>query len=210
MSRIGALVTGALLAAAPARAQLPSIYTGAAPLAVNAHVFGAYIPMSSHSAGGLAQLRLSFFPGVDFGFQGGLLRLDRDTGGRTALRLGTDIKIAIAKATPGHPLDFSLGGTIGVLNGDDYSLIALGPTALVSRTLRAGQTGEITPFAGLGLAFTSLNQSASDHTDFSVPLRIGSEFAVSPAARLVAEIEFRLGQDAGDDVGVTLGVNLPF
>jgi hypothetical protein len=210
MSRCGALLMGALLAAAPARAQLPSIYTGATPLAVNAHVFGAYIPMSSHSAGGLAQLRLSFFPGVDFGFQGGLLRLDRDKGGRTALRLGTDVKVAMARATPEQPLDFSVGGTLGVLNGDDYSQIALGPTALVSRTLHAGKAGEFTPFAGLGLAFTSLNQSANDHTDFSVPLRVGSEFAVSPAARLVAEIEFRLGQDTGDDVGVTLGANLPF
>lgn len=215
--RFGAAVLGALLLAAPARAQLPGTYSGAPTLAVNGHTFGAYVPLSRHSVGLLAQLRLSFFPGVDFGFQGGLDRLDRSSGSRTLVRLGTDVKVLVSSARPDFPYDFSLGGALGVMNGDHYGSLTLGPTAVMSRTWRAGQTGEIRPYAGLGLAFTSINDTrsapaipTSNRTDFWVPLRVGGEFAVSPLARLVGEMEIRLGQEAGDDIGFTVGANLPF
>jgi hypothetical protein len=208
--RIGAWLVGAMMVAGTAEAQLPSNYSGAVPLAVNSRFLGVYVPLSSHTAGALAQLRLSFFPSVDFGFQGGLSRLDRNSGNRTLLRLGTDIKIAVAHATPGMPVDIALGGSLGVWNGDDYSLVAVGPTGVASHTWRRGQSGEFTAIGGLGLGFTTLNTRAFDHTDFYVPVRLGGELTVSPMARIVGEIEFRVGLDAGDDVGVTLGANLPF
>ncbi len=211
----GAAVLGALALAAPARAQLPGTYTGAPTLAVNGHTFGAYVPLSSHSVGLLAQLRLCFFPGVDFGFQGGLDRLDRASGSRTLVRLGTDVKVVVSKARPEFPYDFSLGGALGVMNGDHYGSITVGPTGVMSRSWRVGQAGEISPYAGLGLALTSINDTqsgatTSGKTDFWVPLRLGAEFAASPVARLAAEMEIRLGQEAGDDVGFTIGANLPF
>src|SRR5258705_6644118 len=53
-------------------AQVPGQFTGAEILPVNAHMYGGYLVASNNVVGGLAQLRLSFYPGVDFGFQGGL------------------------------------------------------------------------------------------------------------------------------------------
>lgn len=208
-------LAGGLLVGAPARAQLPGTYTGAATLPVNGHCFGAYVPMSSHQVGLLSQLRLSFFPGVDFGFQGGLERLDHTAGSRTLVRLGTDVKVLTSKARPDFPYDLALGGALGVLNGDHYGALTLGPTGVMSRTWRAGQPGELTPYAGLGFAFTSINDTrtgsgTSSKTDFWVPLRLGGEIGLSTMARLVAEIEIRMGQEGGDDAGFVIGANVPF
>jgi hypothetical protein len=201
---------GACLIASTAHAQLPSPYAGARTLEVNQHVFGAYIPISAHAVGLLSQLRMSFYPGVDFGFQGGVSKLDRNTGNRTVVRLGTDVKVAVIKGTEQQPYDVSAGGALEVFTGDGYSLLSLGPNATISRTWKRGQPGEVSPYVGMGLAFSTLNTDAADETDFSVPLRIGSEYSISSMARIVAEMEFRLGQRTGDDVSFTAGVNLPF
>ena len=113
------LALGALLAAGSAHAQLPSTYTGAAVLPVNGHVFGAYVPITSNSIGAVAQLRLSFLSGVDFGFQGGLTRLDRSAGEKTLLRVGGDVKFLVSPATPERPLAMALGGALGISAGDE-------------------------------------------------------------------------------------------
>jgi hypothetical protein len=205
-----ALAVGLLFAAAPARAQLPSTYSGAAVLPVNGHFFGAYVPISSNAVGALAQLRLSFLPSVDFGFQGGLSRLDRSAGSKTVLRLGTDVKFAVSTATPERPITVALGAALGVISGDDYNVLTVGPNLLASRTWNGGQTGEFTGYVGAGLAISTIDAGPFNDTDFSIPLRIGAEVGVTPAARLVGEFVTRIGSDFGDDGEFTLGVNLPF
>ena len=212
MIRIRFALAAALLlaiAAAPARAQLPSTYAGATILPVNARVFGAYVPISSNAVGALAQLRLSFLPGVDFGFQGGLSRLDRSAGSRTLIRLGTDVKFAIAHAGEGRSVDMALGGALGVLAGDNYNVLSIGPTFTVSRTWQSG-SGSFTPFAGAGLAISTISAGNVNNNDFSIPLRFGAELGISSAARLVGEFTRRIGSDFGDDSEFALGVNLPF
>jgi len=206
--RLAALF-GGLLLATRADAQLPSPYTGAATLPVNGHAFGGYIPLSQNLVGLVGQLRMSFYPGVDFGFQGGLARMDRDAGSRTLVHLGTDIKASLVRSTDRQPYDVAAGGGLGVKIGDNFSVLTLGPTVVVSRSWHRGETGEISPYAGVGFAFSSLSGDQSQ-TDFSMPVRVGSEFGISPIARLVAEFEFRLGDDFNDDVGFSAGVNLPF
>jgi len=198
-----------LASAGRAHAQLPSTYTGATVLPVETHVFGAYVPISSNAVGALAQLRLSFLPGVDFGFQGGLMRLDRSAGSRTLIRLGTDVKFAIAHATDGRPVDMALGGTLGVLAGDNYNTLSIGPTFTVSRTWQSG-SGSFTPFAGAGLAITTINVGNRNDNDFSIPVRFGAELGISSAARLVGEFSERIGADFGDHSEFVLGANLPF
>jgi hypothetical protein len=204
-----AALLGGLLIATGARAQLPSPYAGATVLPVNGHVFGGYVPFSSNVVGLLGQLRLSFYPGVDFGFQGGLQRMDRDQGNRTLLQLGTDVKVALIHASDAQPFELSAGGGLGVRVGDNISELSLGPTVVASRSWHRGETGEISPYVGLGFAFSSLGGNQSK-TDFSTPLRIGSEFGLSPVARLVTEFEFRLGDELNDDVAFSAGVNMPF
>ncbi len=199
-----------VLAAGTASAQLPSTYAGATILPVNSRVFGAYVPLSSNAVGALAQLRLSFLPGVDFGFQGGLSRLDRNAGSKTLIRLGADVKFAIAHATEGRPLDMAIGGALGVLAGDNYNTLSVGPTFTVSRTLQSGSGASFTPFAGAALAITTVNVGNLNKSDFSLPVRFGAELGISPAARLVGEFTERIGVDFGDHSEFALGVNLPF
>lgn len=210
MNRIRFAVIAALLFAAPAaHAQLPSPYSGATVLPVNTRVFGAYVPLSSNAVGALAQLRLSFLPGVDFGFQGGLSRLDRSAGSKTLIRMGTDVKVMIAHASDSRPLDMAIGGALGIFAGDNYNLLSVGPTFVVSRTWQSGSTS-FTPYAGAGLSITTINVANVNENDFAVPLRFGAELGITPAARLVGEFTTRVGSDFGDDSEFALGVNLPF
>lgn len=205
-----AVLAGMLLAAAPAHAQFPSSYTGAAVLPVNGHFFGAYVPITSNSIGALGQLRLSFLPSVDFGFQGGLSRLDRSAGSKTLVRLGTDVKFQLVAPDESRPIAMSIGAGLGVFAGDDYNLLSIGPNFLVSRSWRKGQPGEFSPYAGVGLAFTTINAGRLDDNDFAMPIRGGAEIGITAAARLVFEVGTRLGSDFGDDTEFTLGTNLPF
>lgn len=205
-----ALLAGLLVAATPAQAQFPATYTGAAVLPVNGHVFGAYVPITSNSIGAIAQLRLSFLPAVDFGFQGGISRLDRSAGSRTLVRLGTDVKFQVLPPDDANPVAISIGAGLGVFAGDDYNLLALGPNFVVSRSWRRGEPGEFTPYAGVGLAFSTINAGSFDDNDFAMPVRAGAELGITAAARLVFEISHRLGSDFGDDTEFTLGANLPF
>jgi len=203
-------VAGLLLMAGNAHAQFPAPYTGATVLPVDGHFFGAYVPVTSNSVGALAQLRLSFLPAVDFGFQGGLSRLDRSAGSKTLVRLGTDVKFQLVAADESRPTAMALGAGLGVFAGDDYNVLSLGPNFVISRSWRTGQAGEFSPYAGVGLALTTINAGTFDDNDFSMPLRVGAELGISPAARLVFEISNRIGSDFGDDTEFTLGANLPF
>lgn len=196
--------------AAPAQAQITGQYTSGQVLAPGSHLFGGYLDVSSNVVGLTAQLRLSFFPGVEFGFQGGAARNDATGGARGTVRLGTDVRVATMQSAQGAPFDLALGGELGTETGDNYSVIALGPTAVVSRVARSGSSGGITPYAGLALLFSNRNEHSSTETDFSLPLRFGAEFGLTPAARLMAEAQFRMGDDFRDDFSINVGINAPF
>jgi hypothetical protein len=179
-------------------------------LPVNAHLFGGYLDVSDHVVGLMAQLRLSFYPGVDFGFQGGPSRIDIGGATRGTIRLGTDLKIAIRHAAPEQPLDFSLGGCLGVETGDNFSLFSLGPAAVVSHAFRSGQTGGLTPYAGATLLFTNIDVGSLSESDLSVPIRLGTEIDASPGLRIVAEVQVRAGDDFRDKTVFSVGLNAPF
>lgn len=199
-----------MLAAGTAHAQLPSSYATATVLPVNAHVFGVYVPISSNAVGALAQLRLSFLPNVDFGFQGGISRLDRSAGERTLLRMGTDVRFVLSPATETQPYAMAVGGALGIFAGDDFNQLAIGPTFVVSRVVNPGYTPELTPYAGLGLAISSVNAGDVDDNDLYLPFRLGAELGLSPTARIVAEFSTKLGADFGDRNEWAIGANVPF
>jgi len=208
--RLVALLGFALVCPDPARAQAFGQFTGAEPLAVNGRLFGAYLESSNNVLGLMSQLRLSFYPGVDFGFRGGLARLDFKGGDRTALRLGTDLKIAVVKPTESYPYSIAVGGALGVETGDDYNILSLGPTAVCSRSFSMGNGGGITPYVSVGLDFSNIDVPPTNETDLSVPVRGGAEFWVSPEIRFMAELQLQLSDSFRDDFGFSAGVNLPF
>ena len=198
------------MTAAPARAQVFGQFTTAETLPMNGHLFGGYLNASENTLGLLAQLRLSFYPQVDFGFQGGVNRVDFDDADVTTLRLGADFKVQVLRVPDGAGVDFSVGGALGVETGDDVNVLSLGPTAVVSYPFPMGTNGSIAPYAGLGLLFGNLDVPGAEKADFSVPFRFGSEFRFTPEMRLAVELQMRFEDEFSDTVGIVSGVNLPF
>ena len=213
MTRLLATALTALATAACpvlARAQVFGQFTSAETLPVNGHLFGAYLNASENFFGLLAQLRLSFYPDLDFGFQGGLTRIDAQGTDATTLRLGADFKYLVLRAQQGAPVDVGVGAGLGVETGDNLSVLTLGPSLVASRNLALGSSTGITPFLGVGLLFANLDVFDHEFTDFSVPFRFGSEFRLSQELRVAAEFQFRVKDDFNDDVSFVTGVNLPF
>jgi hypothetical protein len=193
-----------------AGAQVSGQYSGAEVLSPNDHLFGAYLDVSDHVVGLIAQLRLSFYPGVDFGFQGGPARIDVGGSTKGTVRLGSDLKISLRHAGADLPVDVALGGCIGVETGDNFSLFSVGPTVVASRSFRPGQPGGATPYGSLSLLFTNIDVGSLSETDLALPLRLGVEFNVNPTLRLVGEMMYRAGDDFRDKTVFSVGVNAPF
>jgi hypothetical protein len=103
----------------------------------------------------------------------------------------------------------SAGGALGVETGDNFSVLTLGPTAVVSRRFPVG-SGAITPYGGLGLLFSNLDVLDQQDTDFSVQFRFGAEFELAPELKIVTEIQLRASDQVNDDFSIATGVNLPF
>ena len=205
-----ALVASALACGSPAGAQIAGQFTGADPLAPNAHLFGAYLLTSENTAGLMSQLRLSFYQNVDFGFQGGLVRRDLDLGHRTTLKLGGDLKTRLTTGGQSFPLSVSLGAALGVETGDNVSVLTLGPTVVGSRTMAISQTVAWTPYASLGITYSKFSIGETDDTDTALPLRLGIDFKANAALDLVLEFQANMDDRLNDDTGLALGVNLPF
>jgi len=204
--RLFCLMLGLLLAPVAARAQVFGQYTGAQVVPVGGHLFGGYLQASKDQLGLLAQLRLSFYPGVDFGFHGGLTRIQVGSTDRTSVRIGGDVKFQLVNR---GAMLISAGGALGVETGDDFSVLTLGPTVVASQRFPIG-TGAITPYGGLGLLFSNLDVLGEQDTDFSIPFRFGAEWELSPELKMVTEIQLRASDQVNDDFSLAIGVNLPF
>jgi opacity protein-like surface antigen len=193
-----------------AHAQVFGQYTPAEILAVNSRLGGAYVNFSDDVVGALGQLRLSFYPNIDFGFQGGLSRLDLGSTTKTSLRLGGDLRFGVMKAAAGRPVDVAVGAALGVETGDDYSVLRLGPSVVASHAFTLSGGSGVVPYAGAMLCFSSVDVGEQSDTDFSVPVRLGAELRAIPGLHLTGEIQLRLGDDFDDHTAFSVGVNLPF
>jgi len=203
-------LVAALAAAPPAHAQTFGQFTGAEVIPVNGRMFGAYVVASSNVSSLLAHLRLSFYPGVDFGFQGGLARQNYSSGDRTTVRLGTDVRISVMRPSPERPMSIGAGGFLTVETGDNWNVLTLGPSVVASWAVTTGQYTSIKPYTSVGLAFSNVDVGPLSDTDFSVPWRVGSEFGIAPGVRIVGELQFQLGDKFNDDFGFSAGANFPF
>ena len=203
------LAAGALSAHA-AGAQVFGQYSGARPIATDTRLFGAYAGFTNSESELVTQLRLSFYPNVDFGFQGGLSRVSVSDNNRTAVKLGADFKALVAKCGGALPFDLSLGGSLGVSSAEDFNLLGLGPQLTVSRTFGSSPHARFTAYAGALLVFTRSDLNNENNTDVSMPLRFGGEFEPNAAVRLVAELQVATSDQINDDLKMSLGASFPF
>lgn len=205
-----ALLLASLVSAPVAHAQVFGHFAPAEILPVNSRLGGIYVNASHDVVGALGQLRLSFYPNVDFGFQGGLSRLDLGATTKTTLRLGADVRFGVVKAGASAPVDVAVGGGLGVETSDKYSVFRIGPSAVASHTFPFSSHSSVAPYVGAMLCFTNSNVGDSSKTDFSMPIRLGAELRAIPGVRLTAEIQLRAGGDPDNHTGFAAGVNLPF
>ena len=196
--------------ASPARAQVFGQLVSAEIMSTGSHDAGFYLNASDRVLGGLTQLRLSFYPNVDFGFQGGLARVTWEGTDRTTLRLGADIRAGLTHSGEGFPLDIAAGGALGVETSDSYHVLTLMPSAVASRSFMVGKSGSISPYLGVGISFQSVDATATSQSYLSLPTRLGADFQVMPGMRLTGEMEFPVGGGFNQSFGVATGVNLAF
>lgn len=205
------LLAALALGAAPARAQTFGTFTGAEPLPVNGRMVGIYLQTSENVAALVSQLRLSFYPGIDFGFAGGFARQDfGNDESRTNLRVGGDMKFAIKQPSEKWPFSMALDAALGIETGDDFTILTFGPKLVGSRAFATGENSSITPYAAIGLLFSNVDIGANSDSDLSFPLHLGAVFKISPQVELNGELQLRIADSFNDDIGLSFGVNLPF
>jgi len=204
------LVAALLLAgASTARAQVNGLLSEARVTPVNGRLGGAYLQFDRSTATLLGQLRLSFYPNFDFGFQGGLSRIDLGNNTRTSVRLGADFRGQVATQSASFPVNVSLGGAIGVESADNFTLLSVGPQAVASRTIDTA--GQWVAYGGAAILFTRFDLGNNiTGNDTSFPLRAGMEFRPNTDLRLLAEAQLAVSDDVRDDFSVTFGVLFPF
>jgi opacity protein-like surface antigen len=204
------LLTAALItcAASPAIAQIHGALSEARVVPVNSRLGGAYLQFDKNSASLMGQLRLSFYPNIDFGFLGGLSRIDVDNNTRTSVRLGGDFRGQVATQGTAFPLNVSLGGAIGVESADNFTILAVGPQVVFSRAFDGA--GKWLGYGGASLLMSRFDVGAKSDTDTSFPIRAGFEFRPNADLRILTEAQLAVSDEIRDDFSLTLGVLFPF
>ena len=197
-----------LAATGPASAQVQGALSPGRVLQPNQHLGGAYLTFDKSSATLLGQLRMSFYPAFDFGFQGGLARIDVDNNTRTSVKLGGDFRGQVAKQASGSPLDIALGAALGVESADELNQLSVGPQVTVSRTLDVA--AQWVAYGGAALLFSRIEIAQETDTDTSCPIRLGIEFSPNPYLRLLTETQLAVSDELRDDFAITFGVLFPF
>ena len=191
-----------------ADAQVNGTLSEARVVPVNSRLGGAYLQFDQSSATLSGQLRLSFYPSLDFGFQGGLSRMDVNNNTRTSVRLGGDFRGQVATQGPAFPVNVSLGGAIGVESADAFTILSVGPQVVFSRTL--DPAGKWVGYGGASLLLSRFDVSGGRDTDISFPVRAGMEFRPNADLRILTEAQLAVSDEVRDDFSVTLGVLFPF
>lgn len=200
------LVAGLTLVPVAAQAQVFGQWTSARTLDVSAHSFGAQLELSRHVVGLLADLRLSLYPDVDFGFQGGFSRVQIEGSNIATARMGADFRFRAMRASETVPLDMAVGAFIGLESGDRLSRLVVGPSVVASRGITIRGKERMIPYLGLQARYTQFEYHDVQRDDFSLPIRIGSQFPIVQGFRASGEVQLRLGDDVDDHTAYGVGV----
>lgn len=211
LSLFAAAALLALAAVAPtARAQVFGQLSPAQPIDLNTRLGGGFLSFTKSESELLGQLRMSFHPGVDFGFQGGLSRVSVANVNRTSVQLGGDVKAMLVRSGAASPIDLSIGGAIGIASADDFTVLSVGPSLVASRRFVVDTNASLTPFASALVLFSRSDLAAGNKTDVAVPLRFGLEYTPMPDFRLLGALQVGVSDEIRDDLKLTLGANFPF
>ena len=195
-------------AAGPAGAQVHGALTDAVVVPVNGRLGAAYLQFDQSSATLSGQLRMSFYPSFDFGFQGGLSRISANNNTRTSVRLGSDLRGQLATQGANFPLSVALGGALDVESADNFTILSVGPELQFSRTFDA--SGKWIWYGGASLLISRYDTGDGNGNDTSFPVRAGMEFKPTPDLHLLAEMQVAVSDAVRDDVSFTFGVLFPF
>lgn len=197
------------VAARPAGAQVHGVLCDASVVPVNTRLGGTYLQLDQSSATLSGQLRMSFYQGFDFGFQGGLSRVEQgNTAQETSVRLGGDFRGQIAKQSSSFPLNVSLGAAIEVESADRFTILSVGPQLAISRNLDS--EGRWIGYGGASLLVSRYENGSTRDNDTSFPLRAGAEYRPTPDLRLIGEMQVAVSDAIRDDLSFTFGVLFPF
>ena len=195
--------------ARPAGAQVHGALSDASVVPVNTRLGGAYLQLDQSSATLSGQLRMSFYPNFDFGFQGGLSRVETGSNAnQTSVRLGGDFRGQVATQSSSFPLNVSLGAAIDVESADGFTILSVGPQVALSRNLDS--EGKWIGYGGASLLLSRYETGDVRDNDTSFPIRAGMEFRPTPDFRLIGEMQVAVSDAIRDDVSFTLGVLFPF
>lgn len=203
-----AMAVALACAASPALAQVYGILNDAKVVPLNGHLGGGYLQFDKSSATLMGQLRLSLYPNMDFGFVGGLSRLDIENDTKSSVRLATDFRGQIANQTADFPVSITLGAAIALESADGFSLLSVGPTAAASRVL--DQANQWTATFGASLLLSRSEINGDRNTDTSLPLRLGLQYAPNADLRIMSEAQLGVSDNIRDDFQFTIGVLFPF
>ena len=203
-----ALALALACAASPALAQVYGILNDAKVVPLNGHLGGGYLQFDKSSATLMGQLRLSLYPNMDFGFVGGLSRIDIENDNQTSVRLATDFRGQITNQSADFPVSITLGAAIALESADGFSLLSVGPTAAASRVL--DQANQWTATFGASLLLSRSEINGDRNTDTSLPLRLGLQYAPNPDIRIMSEAQVGVSDEIRDDFSLMLGVLFPF
>ena len=206
-----ALITApALLFPLRSHAQTFGLFTGGSVVPMEGHTLGGAVEFSGDLFAPMGQIRLSFQPGMDFGFQGGLGFYDFEGNSTTSVRLGADFKARVATQDAEFAVDVVLGAGIGIENADDLNVLRVGPSVVVSRAIGSLEDPKARPFAGLQFLFERDDVGDESESGLMVPFHFGSELRLTQGLRFCGEIQYRFGNDFGDDWAFTTGITTDF
>lgn len=201
-----AALAAGMLQAQAAGAQVFGQYTGARTIGVDTRLFGAYTSFTSKESELMTQLRLSFYPNIDFGFQGGLSKLILPDRNSTTIKLGGDFKAVVRQAR----FDFSLGAGLGLISAEEFNVLQIGPQAVLSRKFGSAPEKGLTAYAAALVLFSRSDIGGTSNSDASTPIRLGAEWAPGRDVRVVVEYQLALSDEITEDHKLTLGANFPF
>jgi len=207
MARFLAFVSIVALGLAPsaAHAQVFGQFSGSSMLPMGKNQIGGFVEISSNLIGLMGQVRSSFQEKTDFGFQGGVGIYDRSGNNVTAVRLGADMRWLVRPRDERVKFDMVVGGGIGVETGDNLNILRLGPS------LMAGMpAGKFRPFGGVEMLFNREQVDNDNRSGITVPIHLGSEWNVAGGVKIYAELQWRVGNEFGDQTAISTGVTSTF
>ena len=207
---LAALVTIALWPAA-ANAQVFGQFTGGSILPMGKNAIGGYVELSSNLIGVMGQVRSSFQEKTDFGFQGGVGIYEQGDNNVTAVRLGADFRMLARPRDERVKFDLVFGAGIGVETGDNLNILRLGPSLIAA--MPAGGSPEnprFRPFGGVELLFNREQVHDENRSGLTMPVHLGTEWTVASGVKLYAELQWRVGNEFGDQTAISTGITSTF